>query len=759
MDPTIRLLVVATTGEEGERLVALVKRCDLPSVAARRVSWEGAALAARAGDADVLLVACPDDPAELVPLLDVGIPAVLVAPAYTEALATLAHRSGALVCLESHGPAPLRWAILQAADLRRRDDAMRASEQVRALVNTSVADVIFQLGIEGDRFRFLEVNPMFIRATGLSEAQVVGKLVDEVIPEPSLSMVLARYREAVAERRTVRWDEVTPYPTGKKYGEVSITPLIDAGGRCTRLVGTVHDVTEERVQAHTIKLYADIVRAVRIGLTVWEVGDPEDPGAATLVGFNPRAEGTLDLSDKMGKPLQEIFPSAAHGALLGLITEVARLHADRELRELRMTSGPYAGRTFGIKAFPLEGGRVGLAVEEVTDLARARALAVAEGRVLEMVAEGASLERSLTVLAQAIEAQAPPALASVLLLSEDGQRLYTGAAPSLPPDYCRALDGAPIGPNAGSCGTAAVTKLPVIVEDILEDPLWEDYRDLARASGMRACWSMPIMTADDRVLGTFALYYREPRFPTPADLDLIARASHVAAIGIQRKELDDQLRGLSARVEAAREDERTGIAREIHDQLGQTITALKLDLAWIARRAGSLVLAPETLLEKISALSRLTDDMIAQVRRISAELRPGILDDVGLVAALSWQAQDFEERSHIVCELRSSVVDDRRLPRPLATTVFRVFQEALTNVLRHAAASHVAARLQEDAGALVFEVEDDGTGISAERIHDPRSLGLLGIRERARRLGGSASFARGTGGGTVVMLRLPIATA
>lgn len=511
--------------------------------------------------------------------------------------------------------------------------AEHAKDRARALVYVNVRDVIFLLGVEGEQFRFLEINPAFTAATGLSEEQIVGKLVTEVIPEPSLSLVLSKYRTAIVEGRTVRWQEVTDYPVGRKYGEVSVTPIVDADGVCRTLVGTVHDVTAEE---------------------------------------------------------------------------------------------------------------------------RSRALSAAEQRVLELVASGATLAEALTALVLAIEKQAPPALASVLLISPDGERVVHGAAPSLPADFNRAIDGARIGPNEGSCGAAAARRRSIIVTDIETDPLWQDYRELARAHGLRACWSTPILSRDGRVLGTFALYYRQPRSPSQEDLDLIGRVVHVAGLVIGRHELDEQLRALSARIETAREEERTGIAREIHDQLGQSLTVLKMDLAWISRRA----ISPEgierpVLLEKVAELSALTDEIIGQVRRISAELRPGVLDDLGLAAALSWQAQEFEKRTGIVCAVDVSVAAEQ-FRRELSTTLFRIVQEALTNVARHADASRVELVLEERDGALILEIKDDGKGIRPEEVSDPRSLGLVGMRERVRRLGGSATFSPRSERGTAITFQLPL---
>ncbi len=396
-------------------------------------------------------------------------------------------------------------------------------------------------------------------------------------------------------------------------------------------------------------------------------------------------------------------------------------------------------------------------MDDITQEIQTRRLQDAEQRVLEMIASGSELSRILTTLILAIEEQAPPAIGSVLLLDSQASRLRHAAAPNLPEAYCRAIDGEPIGPEAGSCGTAAYLRTPVFVEDIETDPRWARYRDVAGSHGLRACWSTPVAATNGRVLGTFALYYRMPRLPTSAERDLIARATHLVGIAIERRELEDQLRALTARVEAVREEERTGIAREIHDELGQALTALKMDVAWIQRRLSGEGPPPSAqILEKLRTMSDMIDDVIRQVRRISAELRPGVLDDLGLLAALEWQSQEFEKRTGTLCTVHANV-PDARLDRNLSTAVFRIFQEALTNVARHAQAAHVDVRLACDRSSLKLDVEDDGKGLPPEAVSRPGSLGLLGIRERARRLGGIARIDRGEHGGTLVSLVLPLA--
>lgn len=162
-------------------------------------------------------------------------------------------------------------------------------------------------------------------------------------------------------------------------------------------------------------------------------------------------------------------------------------------------------------------------------------------KVLEMIAANAPLAEVLKSLVLLMEAQSPEMLCSVLLLSDDGDHIRHGAAPSLPEQYVKAIDGAPIGPKNGSCGTAMWRGKPVIVTDILADPLWEDYRDLATASGMGACWSTPILSGKGKVLGSFAMYYRQPRAPSGVEARLTEVATRLAGQAIERRNERERL--------------------------------------------------------------------------------------------------------------------------------------------------------------------------------------------------------------------------
>jgi diguanylate cyclase (GGDEF)-like protein/PAS domain S-box-containing protein len=176
-----------------------------------------------------------------------------------------------------------------------------------------------------------------------------------------------------------------------------------------------------------------------------------------------------------------------------------------------------------------------------------------QNRILESIATGALLAESLRQLALAMESQSPGMLCSILLLSSDGTRLRTGAAPSLPEPYNRAIDGISIGPAAGSCGTAAWRQEQVIVADIAADPLWENYRDLALGHGLRACWSTPILSRDGTLLGTFANYFRVAREPDPAELELASSATHIARIAIEKRRDETEILRAKERLDLALE--------------------------------------------------------------------------------------------------------------------------------------------------------------------------------------------------------------
>lgn len=409
---------------------------------------------------------------------------------------------------------------------------------------------------------------------------------------------------------------------------------------------------------------------------------------------------------------------------------------------------------------------------DVTERRSNERLMQGQSKILENIASGVPLAQTLIELCLTAETASPGMICSVLLLSEDSQHLHHGAAPSLPESYCQAIDGIAIGPAAGSCGTAVYREATVIVEDLTTDPLWADIK-AAVPLGLRACWSTPIFAADRTVLGTLAFYYPSPKRPTARERRIIEMATHTAAIAILKHRADEQLtrsakilRQLSANLLETQEAERRHLARELHDELGQTLTATKLALEGLQHdrinSAGSSAILPPLPLGSHPSLHNAishVEVMLAQVRNLSLSLRPPMLDDFGLPAALRWLVDQHTKTTGrpVTCDL----TEYNGRPGPmLETACFRIAQEALTNISRHSRAQQVNVVLQSDAGSFTLVVRDDGVGFdfnaAAARAHVGGSLGLLGQQERAALVGGKVEIISQPGAGTEVRARFPL---
>ncbi|MGZ3919742.1 MAG: histidine kinase [Bacteroidia bacterium] len=246
-------------------------------------------------------------------------------------------------------------------------------------------------------------------------------------------------------------------------------------------------------------------------------------------------------------------------------------------------------------------------------------------------------------------------------------------------------------------------------------------------------------------------------YPIKNNTDIIGTACFARDITERMKseqeilQKNEQLKNLTSHLQHIREEERTNIAREIHDELGQQLTALKMDIDWVLHKQSN---TNEAAIKKLIDMLHASDALISTIRRISSDLRPAIIDDLGLVAALEWKCTDFEEKMGITCKFISTV-KERKFENNFGINAYRILQETLTNVGRHAKAKTVTVSVSENENELLLEIADDGKGIRPENIQNGKTLGIIGMRERAALLGGKLSIEGTKNKGTRTTLILP----
>ena len=296
--------------------------------------------------------------------------------------------------------------------------------------------------------------------------------------------------------------------------------------------------------------------------------------------------------------------------------------------------------------------------------------------------------------------------------------------------------------------------LQSVIGSSLQDLVWPDdharLNALLRRAAQRNCRGETRLRSKKGAPVPVQLSLNPLRLKTRAVCLIVSDLSEVKRAEQELRASSEQLRNLAARLLSVREQERTRIAREIHDELGQALTAVKMDLSWLAGR-----LSPRNgpLLGRIRSTLQLADSTIQSVRRISTELRPSVLD-LGLAAALEWQAREFQARTGIRCKLRLPA--QGAVAPNVSTALFRIFQETLTNIARHAGATRAEVALQKQPDALVLRVRDNGRGFDPANSSSSKSLGLLGMRERAAILGGWVDIFSAPGKGTRVTAWIPL---
>lgn len=598
------------------------------------------------------------------------------------------------------------------------EEALRQAEEKYHSIFDNAVEGIFQSTPSG---RYLSVNPALARMYGYaSPEELMGSVTDiahEIYVDPDCREALTRLLD---RQGVVRGFEYEAY---RKDGctiwiSESVRAVRNGGGKVLYYEGTIEDITERKRAEEARTRLAAIVECSYDAVISMTNG--------CVTSWNPAAERLLGYSAEeiLGKPLDLLVPPTRTGEakrILEMVLQGERLHdvetervrKDGRLVDVSLTLFPVknmAGHITGVSAI----------VRDITEHKRAeierQKLVKDRLLLLESTGEGiygVDLDGRCTFINQA--AAKMLGYRPSELLGKNTHDLVHHSRPDgsfYPSEECRIY-------QSFQCGQGC---------QVDDEVLWR--KDGTAFPAQYS--SFPIME-DETIIGAVVTF---------TDITERKRSEE------QLQRTLGELRTLSRRLEVVREDERTRIARELHDELGMRLTCLKMDLSRLSDAS-----RPK-LEEKVLSMIEQVDTTIAAVQGLVAELRPGVLDDLGLVAAIEWQCRDFERRSGIRCFVDSSE-EDIPLDSAKATAAFRICQEALTNVARHARAKEIRVHLDKVDGELLLEVHDDGQGILPEKVTDARSLGLLGMRERAAAVGGALKIVGLPGQGTTLTLRLP----
>ncbi len=780
------------------------------------------------------------------------------------------------------------YTVAQVEDISKQmaleGDLRRSEARLKATFD-ALPDLLFEVDADGTIIDYQSPRTdLLLFAPG----DFVGKRISDTMPRPAADVVHRAMREAETTGHSVGARYALALPAGERWFELSIARKQVVDLENTRFIVLARDVTlrvlTESALRDSEERFREMAESVQEAFWLADVEQDRmlyvSPAYETITG---RSAGSM-LND----------PAAWRDALHLQDRERVVRQVDLEFHkgdydlEYRIVKPDGQIRWIRSRAFPIRdasGGiyRIAGVMDDISARKRLQLQQEVERDMLEFQASSQSLPDTLERFVLGYESLLPGSRGSVLLMDADGVHIRHGSAPGLPQPFRAVIDGQSIGPEAGSCGTAAFTGQTVMVADIGTDPRWRDYRELALAHGLHACWSVPIRSSQGAVLGTFAFYFGAPRASSSAELAILERGAQLASPTIERhravqelrlsearyrslvewtplgiavhqdgvlvyvnpatveilgaRSADDllgrcifdlivadqladvhervarilagetmpsvlrryyrldgrvvelegkgapitiggrpavqislrdvtahnaaqaalhvsaqQLRVLSARVLAAQETERRRVAHELHDELGQSLTAIKINLQAQYRRS------PGAGADLHDENIRIVEQALQHVRGLALALRPSMLDDLGLVPALRWLAEQTASRNDLSVRFDANL-GDRRLSPELETAVFRIVQEALTNVVRHAGARRVAVRLHADRSELEVRVVDDGAGFDVpamqQRASQGRSLGVLGMVERAALAGATLVIESEPGKGCTVVLRVP----
>ncbi len=622
----------------------------------------------------------------------------------------------------------------RTAQLTTANEALRESEKKYRTLFDSIdegfctIEVLFDGNNNPIDYRFLEVNPSFEKQTGIQNAR--GRRMREIAPQHeehwfeiygriALTGEPVRFENQAAQLQ--RWYDVYAFRVGEP-GDRKVAILFN-------------DITERKqAEAKLRQSESNLAEAQRLthtGSWVWRVAGREAAHLSEewyrIYGFDPE-EGMPAWEER----LQRVHPED-RAKWQGTIDRAIREKSDYQV-EFRILLPDGTVKYIHTVGHPVLNAAGDLAefvgsATDITERKRAEMLLGGEKRLLEMIARGDSRALVLEGACRVFEELASGSLSSILLLDPKTNRLRHGAAPSLPITYTEAIDGLVIGPCVGSCGTAAYRAEQMIVCDIATDPLWADYRDLALGHGLRACWSTPILSSTGKVLGTFAIYYREPRSPTPHERELIEQITHLASIAVEREQAEEALRQAQADLAHVSRVTTMGeltasIAHEVNQPLTAVVNNANACLDLLPKGAPNVEEVREALAEIIDDADR-ASAVILHVRQLAkrAPIEKSLLDlrdvvkDVLALARYESAARRVTIHTDLPEDLPSVSGDRVQLQQVLLNLVMNGM-DAMNTVEESKRVLTICGRRETRDGmpAASLRVQDSGTGFKPEEM-------------------------------------------
>lgn len=643
---------------------------------------------------------------------------------------------------------------------REQDIAMRVlikeSAQYRFLIENA-QDMIFTIDEYG---RIASLNPAFETQTGWHAGDLLYKPFTNLVHQEDRDNALSRF-SAIFEGRSVSSVElrIPKKGGGEIMAEVTGIPLVK-NGRVWNLLGIARNVTEFVNTRHRLREaeanYKSIVDNALVGV------------------FKTSLSGDILFVNKTALDIFE-FDSAEHVLRNEKITFryknprerdnfIERLKKTGKINnhEIRMTTKTGKLRDVMISA-TLQGEIISGMMIDVTEH---RYREMKDHLIQAVLLDAGEAENAKKAIASALnnvcrftkwpyaESWMPDEHGTFLIYEASSDRCKEGLK-----GFVSKSRKVTFQKNSGLPGMVWQSKRPIWIKDISsESPSLFPRAEIAKKHGLKAAFGVPVIILGGVVAAVLVFAMSEEGEEDADLMEIVSAVARQLTHVIERKKAEEELdasyrrfRSLSAHLQSARENERKRIAREIHDDLGQSLTALGMDIEWIKRK---LPRGDAELSRKVDAMSSVVSGLINTVRSVSSGLRPPLLDDFGIAAAMEWHINEFQGRYGIRCR-SNFTVGGKTIDKGVSITIYRILQEALTNVARHSGATRVNISLKKKAGSLALTIADNGCGIPDGRINGHESLGLIGMRERAEFLGGNVKITSKKGEGAKVEVTIP----